>query len=99
VADCEGGFAFPDEPERGPAVGKRVMSTPISAMMHSAARLSTPVMVSRWSRAAERDHQRVDLPKLSSSQVPLGFMRRANSSLRGALGVLGVAAADQALRR
>src|SRR6266498_3930593 len=41
----------PAQEARWPAVGNTPMSTPISAMMHSAARLPTPVMVSRWSRA------------------------------------------------
>ena len=36
---------------RCPAVGNWVMSTPISAIRHSAARRATPGMLSRWSRA------------------------------------------------
>src|SRR4051812_28482752 len=43
--------ATPAQDARCAGVGKRDMSTPISAMMHSAARLPTPVMVLTWSRA------------------------------------------------
>src|ERR671922_1667858 len=39
----------PAHEARWEAVGNALMSTPISAMMHSAARLPTPVMVSRRS--------------------------------------------------
>ena len=45
---------IPAHDARCAAVGKRVMSTPISAMMHSAARLPTPVMVSSRSRAVTK---------------------------------------------
>ena len=54
----------PAHEARWAAVGNRAMSTPISAMMHSAARLPTPVIVSSRSRASAkgRDHP-VDLDR------------------------------------
>src|SRR5215213_3596113 len=46
--------AIPAQDARCAAVGNRDMSTPISAMIVSAARLPTPVMVSSRSRARWR---------------------------------------------
>jgi hypothetical protein len=41
----------PAHDARCPAVGNTAMSTPISAMIVSAARFPTPVMVASWSLA------------------------------------------------
>lgn len=48
----------PAHEARWAAVGNRVMSTPISAMMHSAARLSTPMIVSSRSWASLKGRSR-----------------------------------------
>ena len=55
-------------------VGKRVMSTPISAMMHSAARLPTPTMVSDSALEAAGYQRQISREQAA---VALGNLKKA----------------------
>src|SRR6266536_6593942 len=86
----------PAQEARWPAVGNTAMSAPISAIMHSAARLPTPVMVSRWSRAtAKRGDGPVD-GLVQGGDGPLQLLDVLQRQPQQQ-GVVGVKAATQRL--